>query len=76
MATFGYARVSTDGQTLEAQIAALRATGCERVFKEKVTGAHQSGRSKLARGWQLQKQPTCCACATFAAVLGNALGTH
>ena len=35
----GYARVSTDGQTLDAQHAALIAAGAERVFAEKVSGA-------------------------------------
>ena len=35
----GYARVSTDGQTLGAQQAALRQARCERVFGEKVSGA-------------------------------------
>jgi DNA invertase Pin-like site-specific DNA recombinase len=35
----GYARVSTDGQTLDAQQAALTAAGAERVFAEKVSGA-------------------------------------
>jgi DNA invertase Pin-like site-specific DNA recombinase len=37
--TVGYARVSTDGQTLDAQQAALIAAGAERVFAEKVSGA-------------------------------------
>src|ERR1700682_5614660 len=36
---FGYARVSTDAQDLTAQLKELMAAGCERVFKEKVTGA-------------------------------------
>jgi DNA invertase Pin-like site-specific DNA recombinase len=35
----GYARVSTDGQTLDAQQAALTGAGAERVFAEKVSGA-------------------------------------
>jgi DNA invertase Pin-like site-specific DNA recombinase len=35
----GYARVSTDGQTLDTQQAALIAAGAERVFAEKVSGA-------------------------------------
>jgi DNA invertase Pin-like site-specific DNA recombinase len=37
--TFGYARVSTDGQTLDAQIAQLEAAGTSKVFAEKVSGA-------------------------------------
>jgi DNA invertase Pin-like site-specific DNA recombinase len=36
---YGYARVSTDGQTLDAQREALTAAGAERVFQEKVSGA-------------------------------------
>ena len=35
----GYARVSTEGQTLEAQQAALAGAGAERVFAEKISGA-------------------------------------
>ena len=39
MTTFGYARVSTDGQTLAAQDAALRGAGCAKVYSEAASGA-------------------------------------
>jgi len=44
----GYARVSTDGQTLDAQQAALHEAGCARVFAEKVSGA-KTDRQQLAK---------------------------
>ena len=39
MPFYGYARVSTDGQTLDAQIAQLEAAGAAKVFQEKISGA-------------------------------------
>jgi DNA invertase Pin-like site-specific DNA recombinase/predicted nucleotidyltransferase len=47
MTIFGYARVSTDGQTLDAQVAALKAAGAARVFRETASGA-KTDRRELA----------------------------
>ncbi len=49
MALIGYARVSSLGQTLDTQIAALKAAGCERVFQEKVSGKSRDNRMQLKR---------------------------
>ena len=44
----GYARVSTDGQNLEAQIDQLTQAGSKRIFREKISGA-VTDRRQLAR---------------------------
>ncbi len=44
----GYARVSTEGQTLDQQRAALQAAGCKRVFEEKASST-QRDRPELAK---------------------------
>ena len=44
----GYARVSTYGQTLDAQLEQLRAEGCAKIYREKASGA-QADRRELLR---------------------------
>lgn len=44
----GYARVSTEGQNLEAQVEALEAAGAERIYSEKISGS-QLDRPELDR---------------------------
>src|SRR5438552_18596984 len=45
---FGYARVSTVGQTLDSQLEQLRAAGCTaKIYREKVTGARADRREPL-----------------------------
>ncbi|HMK89659.1 MAG TPA: recombinase family protein [Methylocystis sp.] len=36
---YRYARVPTDGRSVDAQVEALRAAGAERVFRETASGA-------------------------------------
>lgn len=45
---YGYARVSTDGQTLDAQCDALKAAGADITFKETASGA-RGDRRELGR---------------------------
>src|SRR3954447_4279338 len=43
---YGYARVSTDGQSVEAQVRQLTKAGCKKVFRETASGA-KTDRSQL-----------------------------
>ena len=45
---YGYARVSTDGQSVDAQVKQLRAAGAEKIFRETASGA-RSDRAQLRR---------------------------
>jgi DNA invertase Pin-like site-specific DNA recombinase len=50
MTVYGYARVSTDGQSLASQNGQLHAAGCAKVYAEKISGAKSN---RPAR-------PSCC----------------
>lgn len=45
---YGYARVSTDGQSVAAQVAALKKAGAQKVFREVASGA-KTNRAQLHR---------------------------
>ena len=45
---YGYARVSTDGKSVDAQVKQLRAAGAEKVLRETASGA-RSDRAQLLR---------------------------
>jgi DNA invertase Pin-like site-specific DNA recombinase len=58
MSNIGYARVSTDGQTCEGQIAELKSAGCVRIFTEHASGGDRN-RSELAKALKaIQKGDT------------------
>jgi DNA invertase Pin-like site-specific DNA recombinase len=44
MLLYGYARVSTHGQTLAVQLEQLRRAGCQKVYREKASGARADRR--------------------------------
>jgi DNA invertase Pin-like site-specific DNA recombinase len=48
MRLLGYGRVSTDGQSLTAQVAELKGAGCTEIFQERISGA-KADRKQLAR---------------------------
>jgi DNA invertase Pin-like site-specific DNA recombinase len=45
---YGYARVSTDGQSIDAQVRQLKAAGARQVFREVASGA-KTDRAQLRR---------------------------
>ena len=53
---FGYARVSSNTQDHAAQVEALQAAGCERIFSEKASGKSINGRPEFARLMKALKQ--------------------
>ena len=46
---FGYARVSSNTQDHAAQVEALKAAGCERIYSEKASGKSTKGRPEFAK---------------------------
>jgi DNA invertase Pin-like site-specific DNA recombinase len=55
---YGYARVSTDGQSLDTQVRQLRAAGAEQVFREAASGA-RADRAQLRRALDQLQKVTC-----------------
>lgn len=56
----GYARVSTVGQNLDRQIAALRSAECETIYREKASGKAVKGRPQLEKAIDALGAPMTC----------------
>jgi hypothetical protein len=46
---YGYARVSSKAQDYQAQVEALKAAGCEKIYSEKQSGKSRSARPEFAK---------------------------
>lgn len=46
---YGYARVSGESQSLDNQVAQLKAAGCQKVYMEKVSGRSRTNRAELSK---------------------------
>jgi len=62
MATIGYARVSTEGQELTAQLEQLEEAGVEKVFKEKASGVKEDRPQLAAMLEHVRKGDTVVVC--------------
>ena len=62
MATIGYARVSTEGQELTAQLEQLEAAGVEKVFREKASGVKEDRPQLAAMLEHVRKGDTVVVC--------------
>jgi DNA invertase Pin-like site-specific DNA recombinase len=53
-----YARVSTNDQKTGTQVAALKATGCERIYRKKGSGDRGIGQNSTG-SWTSSAKKTC-----------------
>jgi len=52
----GYARVSSTGQNLEAQVELLKRAGCEKIFQEKKSGTKRADRVELGNALEFVRE--------------------
>jgi len=66
MPTYGYARVSTEGQDLEPQLVALQVAGCDKIIEEKAGDTDRSRAELVAwrRGRSERIWRRCCLAST------------
>jgi predicted site-specific integrase-resolvase len=59
-AEIGYARVSSLDQNLDRQIAALRAEGCDRIYREKASGKDMRNKPELRPSTRYRQRACWC----------------